>query len=87
MDSQRDCEEFIRRFNEFQKENGTNISFSIYKSKVDRVNQGANYKKYNFNNNEQINNYQQGMYRSYNDLIINNPQASNFRILITYLLF
>ena len=77
MNTQRDCEEFILKFNEYAKSHQTNITYSVYKSKVDRINQGNVFKKFNnFNNTNDMNTYQQGMYRSYNDLINSNPQAS-----------
>lgn len=81
MNSQRDCEEFIRKFSDLSRETSTNIMFSVYKSKVDRITQNTAFKKYNnFNKGEDFNTYQQGMYRSYNDLIQGNPQAGKIFI-------
>ena len=48
MNSQRDAEEFINKFQEFSKINNTNLFFSLYKSKVERISNTSYFKKYNF---------------------------------------
>lgn len=47
MNSQRDAEEFIRKFQEYSKENPTNLFFNLYKSKVERISANAYFKKFN----------------------------------------
>lgn len=48
MNSQREAEEFIRKINEPSKKSlFSEIFFSLYKSKVDRIHSNANYKKFN----------------------------------------
>jgi hypothetical protein len=72
MNSQRDTEEFVKKFDELSKEMPTNIFFSIYKSKVDRINQSTIFKKYNaFNKENDFGNQQQQnvMYKSYNNFV------------------
>jgi hypothetical protein len=52
MNSQRDAEEFIRKFQEFSKENSSNLFFNLYKSKIERISTNSYFKKYNnFNEN------------------------------------
>jgi hypothetical protein len=76
MNSQRDTEEFIRKFQEFSKENETNIFFNLYRSKVERISQNAYFKKYNNFDNDKLK--QGGMpsgnpkFRNYNDFGGNN---------------
>jgi hypothetical protein len=66
MNSQRDSEEFIRKFQEFAKDNQTSLFFNLYKSKVERISANAYLKKkYNNFNQEQV---QQGIrYQKYNE--------------------
>lgn len=47
MNTQKDAEDFVHKFQDFSKEHSTNIFFSIYKSKIDRINATALFKKYN----------------------------------------
>jgi hypothetical protein len=66
MNSQRDAEEFIRKFQEYSKENVTSLFFNLYKSKVERISANAYFKKYN--------NFNAGLedskrYRRYNDMV------------------
>jgi hypothetical protein len=69
MNTQRDAEEFIRKFQEFSKENPTNLFFSLYKSKVERISANSYFKKYNNFNSETVDPMmrQQGKYQRYND--------------------
>jgi len=66
MNSQRDAEEFIRKFQEFSKENQTTLFFNLYKSKVERISANAYFKKYNTFNQEKMP-QQQGRYKKYNE--------------------
>jgi len=52
MNSQRDSEEFIRKFQEYAKENPTGLFFNLYKSKVERISANAYFKKFNTFNDE-----------------------------------
>jgi hypothetical protein len=72
MNSQRDSEEFIRKFQEFSKENQTTLFFSLYKSKVERISVNSYFKKYNnFNQDQQSG---KGRYQKYNEFS-GNPQS------------
>lgn len=79
MNSQRDLEEFMRKLKDVEKESSTNIQFSVYKSKADRITQNSLLKKYNtFNDNPSgANSFQPGVYKSYNDLVPGTQQSSN----------
>jgi RNA recognition motif-containing protein len=51
MNTQREAEEFIKKFQELSKESQTNLFFNLYKSKVERISANSYFKKYNnFNN-------------------------------------
>jgi hypothetical protein len=70
MNSQRDAEEFIKKFQEYSKENPTNLFFNLYKSKVERISANSYFKKYNYFNGEsqfEMSMKQQGRYQKYND--------------------
>jgi polyadenylate-binding protein len=67
MNSQRDSEEFIRKFQEFAKENQTSLFFNLYKSKVERISANAYFKKYNAFSNEEAQG--QARYRRYNQAV------------------
>jgi hypothetical protein len=69
MNSQRDSEEFIRKFQEYAKENQTSLYFNLYKSKVDRNTANSYFKKFNmFNAGEDIMGAQ-ARYRKYNQAV------------------
>lgn len=79
MISQRDAEEYIKRFQEFSKENSTNLFFNLYKSKVERISANSYFKKYNnFNGESQfdITMKNQGRYQKYNDFGIVNAMGN-----------
>ena len=65
MMSQRDSEEFIRKIQEYQKENETNIFFNMYKSKVERISNNSYFKK--FNNFEGAQPGSGGKYKNFNN--------------------
>ncbi len=60
MVTQRDAEEFITKFQEYAKDNQTNLFFNLYKSKVERISANSYIKKYNHLNQER------GVYKKYN---------------------
>jgi hypothetical protein len=66
MNSQRDTEEFIRKFQEFSKDNETNIFFNLYRSKVERISQNSYFKKYN-NFDDKLKQQSNPKFRKYND--------------------
>ncbi|MCQ2817627.1 MAG: hypothetical protein MJ252_10215 [archaeon] len=47
MNSQKEAEEFVKKFHEFSQTNSTKIYFNLYKPKVDRANASSYFKKYN----------------------------------------
>lgn len=48
MNSQREAEEFIRKINDPSKKSIlSEIFFSLYKSKVERINSKSNFRRYN----------------------------------------
>lgn len=49
MNSQREAEEFVRKFQEYSRLNPSNLFFNIYRSKVERVSAKSYFKNYNFN--------------------------------------
>lgn len=67
MNSQRDSEEFIRKFQEYAKENQTTLFFNLYKSKVERISANAYFKKYNTFNQDIKLPQGQGRYKKYNE--------------------
>lgn len=80
MNSQRDLEEFMKKYKDFDSDNSSNIMFSVYKSKADRITQNSLLKKYNaFNDNN--NTFQPGVYKSYNDLVPGSQPMSTFTLL------
>lgn len=78
MNTQRDAEEFIRKFQDFSKANPTTLFFSLYKSKIDRINTNAYFKNYNnFNKDDQMGGKQQApRYKSYNEGLLNSPSKT-----------
>lgn len=72
MNSQRDSEEFIRKFQDFSKDNQTTLFFNLYKSKVERISANAYFKKYN--NFTKPQEGQQGRYRTYNEFNAGNQK-------------
>jgi polyadenylate-binding protein len=80
MNSQRDAEEFIKKFQDFSKDKSTNLFFNLYKSKIERINTNAYFKKYNnFNKGEDVSGMmgkmnikgqpgQQPRYKTFNDM-------------------
>ncbi len=78
MNSQRDTEEFIRKYAEYAKENPTALFFNLYKSKVERISANSYFRKYNnFNTDGQLldSSAKQSGYRKYNEgLNISQPQ-------------
>jgi polyadenylate-binding protein len=79
MNSQRDAEEFIRKFQEYTKENQTTLFFNLYKSKVERISANAYFKKYNqfSGDGEGMNmgRQQRGGYKKYNDFATQQGQG------------
>lgn len=73
MNSQRDAEEFIRKFQEYSKENVTSLFFNLYKSKVERISANAYFKKYN-NFNAQLDDSKK--YKRYNDMVGEFPMST-----------
>jgi len=87
MNTQRDAEEFIKRFLDFSKENPANLFFNLYKSKVERISANSYFKKYNnFNgdNKIEVSMKQQTRYQTYNDFgkvnQISNPSKNIFNL-------
>jgi hypothetical protein len=80
MNSQRDTEEFIRKFQEYSKDNETNIFFNLYRSKVERISQNSYFKKYNNfeGNNAKPNMMAGGKFRKYNDFPGLQGQSTEF---------
>ncbi len=79
MNSQRDAEEFIRKYAEYAKDHPTSLFFNLYKSKVERISANSYFRKYNnFNAEGQIMDpsAKAGRYRKYNDGI-NEPQQQS----------
>ena len=79
MNHQKEAEEYIKRFQEYSKENPTNLFFNLYKSKVERISAHSYFKKYNnFGSENQLEiPKQQGKYQTYNNFsnvsAVNNP--------------
>jgi RNA recognition motif-containing protein len=70
MRSPREAEEFIKKFQEYSRENTANLFFNLYKSKVERISANSYFKKYNnFNGESQLEMTmkQQTRYQKYND--------------------
>lgn len=47
MNSQKEAEDFVKKFQIYSKENPTSLYFNLYKSKIDRINASTYFKKYN----------------------------------------
>jgi RNA recognition motif-containing protein len=79
MNTEIEAQEYIKRFQEYSKENATNLFFNLYKSKVERISANSYFKKYNnFNGDSQIEMAkQQVRYQTYNNFgngpAVNNP--------------
>lgn len=76
MSTQRDAEEFIRKYSEYAREQPTSLFFNLYKSKVERISASSYFRKYNnFNGEGQLldPSAKAGRYRKYNDSV-NAPQ-------------
>ena len=73
MINQRDTEEFIKKIQEYQKENETNIFFNVYKSKIERISSNTYFKK--FNNFNEANNSSGSKYKNFNSF--NKPVSGN----------
>ena len=77
MNSQKDAEDFIRKYTEYAKDHPTSLFFNLYKSKVDRITANSYFKKYNnFNAEGQIMDptAKVGRYRKYNEGFNGQPQ-------------
>jgi hypothetical protein len=73
MNSQKDAEEFIKKFQEYSKDNSTSLFFNLYKSKVERISANTFLKKYNSFNDTEVNifnkNPKNTRYIKYNNMI------------------
>jgi hypothetical protein len=70
MGQQREAEDFINKYQEMSNNNKQqDIYFSLYKSKIDRINTNSNFRRFNdmpnHMKNNQMNNMNSG-YKSYN---------------------
>ena len=94
MGAQREAEEFINKIQEMSNNNKLqDIYFSLYKSKIDRINTNSNFRRFNDNpmhmKNNQMNNMNSG-YKNYNGklninyytIYSNNIYLSVFYIII-----
>jgi hypothetical protein len=73
MNSQKEAENFVKKFQETTKEQKTNIYFNLYKSRVDRMNAKNRFKTYNqySETNSLASSEKNSFYKSYNNF---NPQ-------------
>jgi len=84
MNYEKDALEFIRRFQEYSKENATNLFFNLYKSKVERISANSYFKKYNnFGSDNLLQTTKQlGKYQTYNNFAnlsaVTNPSKIKF---------
>ena len=47
MNSQKEAEDFVKKYQIYSKSNNTLLYFNLYKSKIDRINASTYFKKYN----------------------------------------
>ena len=47
MNSQKEAEDFVKKYQTYSKSNNTVLYFNVYKSKIDRINASTYFKKYN----------------------------------------
>ena len=73
MNSQKEAENFVKKFQEITKEQKSNIYFNLYKSRVDRMNAKNRFKTYNqySETNSLASSEKNSFYKSYNNF---NPQ-------------
>jgi RNA recognition motif-containing protein len=69
MNSQKEAENFVKKFQETTKEQKTNIYFNLYKSRVDRMNAKNRFKTYNqySETNSLASSEKNSYYKSYNN--------------------
>lgn len=79
MNSQRDAVHFVTRFQEYARENETNLFFNLYKSKVERISNNSKYKQYNTFNNANAK-ATQPRFQKYNEFP--NQQPVNMRTIL-----
>lgn len=85
MNSEKDAQLFVAKFQEYARNNDTNLFFNTYKSKVERITNNTRYKQYNALNptsgttgapDMMIKQQQTGRYQRYNEFPT--PMMSNF---------
>jgi hypothetical protein len=90
MNSQKEAENFVKKFQETTKEQKTNIYFNLYKSRVDRMNAKNRFKTYNqySETNSLASSEKNSFYKSYNNFNAqpftinpNNNNMSNQRFI------
>lgn len=74
MNTQKEAEDFVKAFQKHSKENVTTIYYNLYKSKIDRINASAYFKKYNnFSETASLASKQSKQYKVYNNYNQFNP--------------
>jgi len=78
MNSQKEAENFVKKFQEITKEQKSNIYFNLYKSRVDRMNAKNRFKTYNqySETNSLASSEKNSYYKTYNNLNVQ-PFAIN----------
>jgi len=78
MNSQKEAENFVKKFQEITKEQKSNIYFNLYKSRVDRMNAKNRFKTYNqySETNSLASSEKNSYYKTYNNLNVQ-PFAMN----------
>lgn len=68
MNSQKEADEFVKKFHAYTIEHQTNIYFNLYKPKVDRINASNYFKRYNqFSETGSMASGSKGQFKTYNN--------------------